>query len=291
MKKENKRGGKGFWIALVLALAALYVISTCFFIVDETQHAIVYQFGDPVQVINSSGLYLKLPDPLNSVMFFEKRLMVSESSLSEILTSDKKNLVIDYYVLWEITDPLSFSKKAIDTNGAKFRINDIVYSELRNDLGKYELAQIINPKRDEIHTSVTSSSKDKLSHYGINIIDVRVRRLNFPEQNKYHVFERMRSERSQMANLYRSEGEEQSLKIRSEADLEKTLILSNARRNASRIMALADEKAALIYNKAYGKDPQFYDFLKSMSVYSNVLSQGDKTVILSTDSEAFKHLG
>ena len=287
--KEIQKGISGLSLGISLLIIVI-ILSMCFFIVDETELAVVSQFGRPVKTVTEAGIYFTLPEPIQVVRKFDNRLVVSESSLSEILTSDKKNLVVDYIVMWRINDPLLFMQSVFDEQGAKYRIGDIVYSELRSQLGLFELGEIINQKRGFIHSKVTENSQEKLSTYGIEVIDVRIRRLNFPDQNKAHVFERMRSERERMANKYRSEGEEEALKIRAEAEKNKVLILSDAQRNASILMGQADAEAARIYAKIYEIDTEFYQFVRTLQAYKQVIPSGGKTLILSSDSEMFKYL-
>jgi len=272
------------------AIAAAFIISMCFFVVDENEQAVVSQFGRPVKTVTEPGLYFKLPEPVQVVRRFDVRAMTSESALSEVLTSDKKNLVADYYVVWRIDDPLLFMQTVVDEQGAKYRIGDIVYSEIRSQLGLYELASIINADRDAIHGKVTEESGKKLSKYGISVLDVRIRRLNFPDQNKNSVFSRMRSERTRMANQYRSEGEEEALRIRAETDKERELILSKARYNATVIRGLADANAAKIYANVYEVDPEFYEFIRTMQAYQKIIPSGRNTLIVSSDSKLFKYL-
>jgi len=289
MKGKDNMAGRALTI-IALAAVAAFLFSMCFFMVDETEYAVVSQFGNPIWTIEEPGLYMKMPDPVHVVSRFDHRLLVAESTESEILTADKKNLVIDYYVVWRISDPLKFMQTVFDEQGARFRIGDIVYSEIRSQLGLHEISRIISVKRDSIHAEVTATSREKLSKYGIEVLDVRIRRLNFPDQNKYHVYERMRSERSRMANKYRSEGEEEAMTIRAEADRLASQILSEAARNATMIMGASDAEAAVIYGQAYESDPEFYSFVRSMQAYGKIFSQGDKTLILSRDEPPLDRL-
>ncbi|MBU0761824.1 MAG: protease modulator HflC, partial [Candidatus Altiarchaeota archaeon] len=241
--KKARWEGLGKPAALLAVVTVLFLFSMVFVIVDETENVVVTQFGKPVLVITDPGLYFKLPEPFQTVKRFDKRLVISESQEAEVLTSDKKNLVMDYYVVWAISDPLKFMQTVVNEDGAKFRISDIVYSELRRHVGLHDFKDIINYKRDEINSEVIKSSNDKVINYGILISDVKIRRMNFPTQNLGHVYDRMRSERSKIANQYRSEGEEESLKIKAETDKTKNLILSEASKNASILKGEGDAEA------------------------------------------------
>lgn len=289
---EGKAGGgrinKTTWILVVLVIA--FVIRLMFFVVDETEQAVVLQFGKPVRIIREPGLHMKLPEPVQVVKKLDDRVIVSESTQSEILTSDKKNLVIDYFVVWRITDPLTFIQTVGNEEGANYRISDIIYSEMRRQLGLNELLDIISVKRDEINSLVTEESNSKVSGLGISVVDVRIRRINFPEQNKYHVYERMRSERLTIAKMYRSEGDEEATKIRAETDKLRSVLLSSAYYNASVIRGEGDAEAARIYGSVYELDPEFYRFTRSLEAYKKTLPAGGNTLILSSDSELFKYL-
>lgn len=291
--KEGKTKKKRFEKPTIVfgIILLLFVANLMFFIVDETEQAVLTQFGKPVKTIKESGLYIKLPEPLQVVKKFDDRLIISESAPSEILTSDKKNLLIDYYVVWRIDDPLLFLQTVGGWEGANYRISDIVYSELRRQLGLNELLDIIYIQRDGINEGITSTSNEKVKGYGMSIVDVRIRRINFPDQNKIHVYDRMRAERAKMANRYRSEGEEEAIKIRAETDKEKSMMLSLAYHNASVIKGEGDAKAARIYGDIYKVDPEFYRFVRTLEAYKKTLPSEKNTLILSTESELFKYLG
>jgi len=292
MKKDKTK--KGLFDRSTLALGlivVLFILNLMFFVVDETEQAVVTQFGEPVKTIKEPGLYVKLPEPIQVVKKFDDRLIASESAPSEILTSDKKNLVIDYYVVWKIDDPLLFLQTVGGVEGANYRTSDIVYSELRRQLGLKELLDIIYVTRDDINRGVTSVSDEKVSKYGLSIVDVRIRRINFPDQNKIHVYERMRAERSKMANRYRSEGEEEATKIMAETDKARSMLLSGAAQNASIIKGEGDAEAARIYGEMYQVDPEFYRFVRTLESYRKTLPSGKNTLILSTDSELLQFLG
>jgi membrane protease subunit HflC len=286
----SKRGFVGKSALAAALLIVLFILSMMFFIVDETENVVITQFGRPVRIIKEPGLYFKLPEPIQTVRRLDDRLIVSESSESEVLTSDKKNLVIDYYVVWRIEEPLKFIQTVVNEEGANYRISDIVYSELRRQLGLYEFKDVISVERDEVNKRVVEASDLKIREYGMRIIDVKIRRMNFPYQNLAHVYERMRSERSMMANRYRSEGEENALRIRAETDRLKTVILSEAYNNASIIKGDGDAEATKIYGQIYEVDPEFYQFVRTLEAYKKILPTGKNVLILSSDSELFKYL-
>ena len=202
-------------IPAILVLVALFLISATFQ-VDETNQAVITQMGKPVRTVQEPGLYFKIPYPIQDVNRFEDRLLVYDSAPTEIITQDKKNLVIDNYALWRIINPLKFMQAVNDENGAQSRLDDIIYSMLRVELGKYDLHDIVATSREEIMETVTRMCNDKALDYGIEVLDVRIKRADLPEENEKHVFDRMRAERQRIANQYRSEGEEEAVKIRAQ---------------------------------------------------------------------------
>jgi len=251
---------------------------------------VVTQFGRPLRSITEPGLYFKLPDPIQVVKKFDRRIIVSESALSEVLTSDKKNLVVDYYVAWRIVDPLLFLQSVVNEQGARYRMVDIVYSNLRLQIGLHELSEVISKSRDNVNGRVLEGSRDQMSQYGIELLDVKIRRVDFPEQNKRHVYERMRAERTKMANLYRSEGKEEATKIQADADRNRTMILSSAFEKSSIIKGEGDAEAARVYARILSVDPEFYGFVRTLEAYKKIFNSKDKTLVLNADSELFRVL-
>jgi membrane protease subunit HflC len=276
---------------VVLALA----LNSMLFQVDETECAIVTHFGRPVRVVSQAGLNWKLPGPVQSVLRLDKRFQLYDPRPSEYLTGDKKNLVVDAYVCWRVVDPSRFYQTVRDKLGAEVRLNDLVSSELGAALGSYALSDLISVEEDgtrtaEIMERVTTNCRDVAGQeLGIDVSDVKLKRINFPEQNKQSVFDRMRAERARIAKQYRAEGQEEALKVRAEADTERAKILSEAYKEAEKTKGLADAEAIRIYAAAHGKDPEFYRFLRTLESYRAFLS--DKTtVVLSSDSELLELL-
>jgi membrane protease subunit HflC len=276
--------------ALVLVLILLKVT---FFAVDETEFVIVTQFGRPVRTIAEPGLHAKLPYQTN--MTLDKRLMVYNPRPSEFLTKDKKNLVIDNYVSWRIQDPNKFVQSVWDTTGAEMRLHDIVWAALSASLGNVDLSALVSTEPEKLRTDalmddVTAQcNRWAQQQYGIEIVDVRIKRLNLPEQNKQSVFARMRAERERIARQYRAEGDGEALRIRAEADREREQILSEAYREAERIKGDGDAQSTRVYADAYKRDPEFYKLTRTLEAYKKVLDE-KTAVILSSDSELFKLL-
>ncbi len=281
MKKAESLG-------LIVALVAVMVVSLSVYTVDQTKQAIVIQLGKPVGGVSVPGLHFKIPF-IQRVVFFESRILVYDAPPAEILTKDKKNLVVDNYTKWKIVDPLKFYKTVKSEMGAQSRLDDIVYAQLRVELGKHDLVDIVSITRDEVMKIVSDKSDSHASGYGIKVIDVRVKRADLPEQNEKHVFDRMRAERERQAKQYRSEGEEESVKITAKADMERTIILAKAYREAEKNKGEGDAQAVKIYADAYKQDPEFFEFTRSLEAYKKTLKE-DTTLVISPDVKFFKYI-
>ncbi|MCZ6700481.1 MAG: protease modulator HflC, partial [bacterium] len=210
-------GGMRMGVIIVALLGAAFTLFSSLFTVSEIQQGVVTQLGKPVRVVKNPGLHFKLPF-LQQVIFFDNRLLDYDSAPTEVVTKDKKALVVDNYSRWRIKDPLLMLQTVQNENGAQARLDDIIYSELRLELGLHSLIEIVASKRKEIFSKVTASSNEKAKEYGIEIIDVRVKRADLPPENEKAVYGRMRAERQRSARQYRSEGKEEALKIRSKTD-------------------------------------------------------------------------
>ena len=254
-------------LIVILIIIAVVVITRPWYILDETEQAVILQLGKPVATIKESGLHLKLPYPLQVVYKFDKRLLEYDSPPEEVITEDKKTLVIDHYVRWRIVDPLLFLQTVVSEARAMVRIDDIAYSELRTEIGKVELIDVVSKDRGQIMGKVTAKTNLKAQDFGVEVVDVRIKRADLPPQNEEAVFQRMQTEREQQARQYRSEGEEEATKIQAAADREKALILAEARREAQIIRGEGEAEALKIYAEAYNQDPEFFAFLRTMEVY------------------------
>jgi len=276
-------------IIIVGTLIVIFIIlNLSLFTVDEKQQAIILQFGEPIRTIQEPGLNAKIPF-IQTVSYFDDRLLEYDVAPTEIVTRDKKNLVIDNYARWRISDPLQFMKAVRDENGAQLRLRDIVYSELRVELGRYDLIDIVSVKRDTIMEEITKRCDEKSQKYGISIVDVRIKRADLPVENERAVFLRMRAERIRQANQYRSEGAEEALKIRALTDKEKVIILADAYKIAETNRGEGDARAIKIYADAFQKDPTFYRFMRTLEAYKKTLNN-NTTIVLSTESEFFRLL-
>lgn len=262
---------------------------TSIFIVDETEQVVILQFGKPVRIITEPGLHIKVPFPIQEKNVFDNRLLEYDSPPEEILSKDKKSLIVDNYVRWKIVDPLQFLKTVQAIPTALSRMDDIVYSELRRELGTHDMVEIITENREELMEKVTVASNQATQDYGIEVVDVRIRRVDLPSQNEESIYARMDAERKRQANKFRSEGEEEAQKIRATTDRDKTIILADAYKQAERIRGEGDAKAVEVYADAYSADPKFYEFVRTLDAYKKIID--DKTMlVLPSDSRLFKLL-
>jgi len=276
---------------LILVAAAIVVIGLLLslYTVDEIEQVVVLQFGKPVRVVQEPGLHGKLPYPFQEALVFEDRLLQYDVEPNEIITEDKKSLIIDNYANWKIVSPLTFLQTVRTEAAAQARLDEIIYSELREEMGKHALNEIVTDAREKIMRTVADAANDKSHEYGIEVIDVRIKRADLPEENEQAVFNRMRAERKRQANRYRSEGEEQSTIIRSQTDRQRAVILSEARRKAEQIRGEGDAAAIRIYADAFTRDEAFFEFTRTLDAYKITL-RDSTTIILGSDSEFLQYL-
>ena len=266
-------------------LIAILGLSTVF-TVDETRQVVILQFGEPVRIIKMPGLHFKLPAPLQVAQHFDNRLLEYDVSPEEILSKDKKSLIVDNYVRWRIIDPLLFLQTVQTESIAKTRIDDIVYSELRRELGTHNMSEIITENRELIMETVTKQSATATKPYGIEVVDVRLKRVDLPQNNEQSIYRRMQAERKRQANKFRSEGEEESQKIKALTDKDKTIILANAYKEAEEVKGEGEAKSVDIYARAFSKDPDFYEFYRTLETYKIILDK-KTTLVLPTNSKLF----
>jgi len=280
-----RKKGTIFIMALfIIALAG----SLSLFTVDQTQQAIVIMLGKPLEGVYGSGLHFKIPF-VQQVVKFEKRILVYDAAPTEILTKDKKNLVVDNYTKWKIVAPLKFFKTVKSVLGAQSRLDDIVYAHLRVELGQHNLSDVVSTTRSDIMSLVTKKSDARSRDYGIEVIDVRIKRADLPEQNEKHVFDRMKAERERQARQYRSEGKEESQKITAKADMERSIILAKANKEAETTKGEGDARSVKIYADAYQKDLSFFEFTRTLEAYKRSLKEGT-TLLISPDAEFLKYM-
>lgn len=281
-------------LIIVLVVIGFLAVTLMLFQVDATEAAIITQFGQPVRVITEPGLYAKLPDPIQSVVRINKQLQVYNLPQTEFLTADKKNIVLEAYATWQVTDPLAFLKTVRDPIGAQTRLADVVASELGAALGQVELRQLVTVEAEQLRLpemlgTVTSSTAGRTGDFGFAVTDVRLKTLTFPGANLTSVYQRMRAEREAIARQFRSEGTEQAAGIRAAADAERAQILADAEQEAANIRGQADAESIAIYAAAFGEDLEFYQFLRTLESYQMFIDE-NTTLILPADSELLQYL-
>jgi modulator of FtsH protease HflC len=274
-------------LAILLILCVLGIAQSAF-IVKQTEKAIVLQLGKPKAGPLGPGLHFKLPFVQN-VIYFDSRLLEYDARPAEILTKDKKNMVVDNYSKWRITDPLQFYRTVTSIPRAQARLDDIIYAELRVALGGYTLIEIISSDRNAIMKEVTDKSNSLVSAYGIEINDVRIKRTDLPAENARAIYGRMRAERERMAKQYRSEGNEAAARITAQADKERAITLADADLKAEILRGKGDAIATKTYADSFGKAPKFYEFKKSLDAYEAAFKSKTR-IIMSQDNPFLKYM-
>lgn len=273
----------------VVLLGVLLILgSQTLFTVGEWEQALIIQLGEFRRVIREPGLHWKTPF-LQQVSKLERRILASDAEPAEYLTVDKKRVVVNHVTRWRITDPLQFFITVRDEAGARARLDDIVFSELRQEMASREFAEIIAAQREPVMEAVAARTAEKAKQFGIDVVDVRVKRADLPGEVQASVFARMVAERERIAKRYRSEGAEESAKIKAETDKEKTIILAKAYEESQRRRGEGDALATRIYAASFGQDPEFYGFVRSLEAYEKFLG-AKSTVVLSPDSRLLRYL-
>lgn len=275
------------FVGAVIVLIIAYNLFT--FTVDETQKAAVLRFGEIVRIVEEPGLHFKIPF-VQSITYLEDRVISYDIQPLDVYTSDQERLSIDNYAIWRVGDPQTF----VESTGGRLlsaqdKIDVIVFSDLRDILAEHTYGEIISEARREYLEEVTELSRVKLAEFGIELIDVRIKRADLPTEIEQAVFERMRSERARMAAELRAEGEERAKEIRSTADKDVDILLADARKEAERVRGEGDAKALEIYAEAYNQNPEFYRFWRTLESYKTALNGGTR-LVLSTDSEYLEFL-
>jgi membrane protease subunit HflC len=277
------------WLGIVAVLvAAIALWNVAFFTVPVWMQAVVLQLGEPVRTVREPGLYMKIPF-IQTVLYFDKRLLEYDASAKELLTRDKQQLVVDNYTRWKIVDPLKFYQAVRDEGGAQSRLDDIIYSNLRENFGRQTLLEILSTRREALMQEVTRKSDQKTRDYGIEVIDVRIKRADLPEKNEQNVFGRMRTERERLAKKYRAEGDEEARKITSGSDKDALVLLAEAKRESEVTRGQGDAEAVKIYADAYGRDVEFFKLVRTLDAYRKALPD-TTSVVMSPDAEFLRFL-
>ncbi|TFW10596.1 protease modulator HflC [Oxalobacteraceae bacterium OM1] len=275
-------------IAVVIALAILF---STLFVVDQRQYAIVFALGEVKQVIKEPGLHFKLPPPFQNVLFLDKRILTLDTPEADrFITAEKKNILVDAYVKWHIVDPrLYFVSFGGDERRAQDRMSQIVKAALNDEITKRTVREVISGERGKVMNAIRMKVADEARQIGVEIIDVRLKRVDYVEQINNSVYERMKAERARVANELRSTGAAESEKIRADADRQRTVILAEAYRDAENIRGDGDAKASQIYAQAFGQNPEFFKFYRSLEAYRASFKNRSDVLVVDPASEFFKY--
>ncbi len=280
----------GIWVSSLLLLLAL--ASSMLFVVDQRQFGVVYALGQIKEVITEPGLNIKLPPPLQNVTYIDKRLLTLDSPDTEpMLTAEKQRVVIDWYVRWRITDPLAYIRNVgLDEKAGANQLNRVVRNAFQEEINKRTVKELLSLSRDALMNDVKSEVLDKVrgaKPWGVDVVDVRITRVDYVDAITESVYRRMEAERKRVANELRSTGGAEGEKIRADADRQREVTIANAYRDAQKIKGQGDSQAARIYNESFGRDPQFAQFYRSLDAYKASFSKKSDVMVLDPSSSDF----
>ena len=275
---------------LPVVVVAGFAIYLSLFVVKEINQAIVLQFGDPKKVIVEPGLQFKIPF-IQNVVFLDRRILNLDAPPEEVIASDQKRLIVDAYARFKIVDPLKFYISVGDERVARSRLSTIINSRIRSVLGKQSLATLLSEDRTKQMAIIQEGVNTEAQNFGIEIIDVRIKRADLPQANSEAIYKRMQTEREREAKEFRAKGAEMAVTITSTADKEVTVLLANAKKQSEIMKGEGDGQRNKIFANAFGKDPEFFAFYRAMQAYEKALIGGDTSLILSPDSDFFKFFG
>lgn len=281
---------RAVWLAGLLVAAVIFLSGI--FVVDQRQYAIVFALGEVKNVIDEPGFHIKLPAPFQNVVFLDKRILSSETHEPDrIITAEKMNILVDWYVKWRIVDPrLYYVSFGADEQRTQDRLAQIVKASLNDEITKRTLRQVIAGDRESLMAAIKKKMSDEARQIGIQIVDIRIKRLDYVEQVNNSVYERMKSERTRVANELRSTGAAESEKIQADADRQRTVILAEAYREAEKIRGQGDAKASRIYAQAFGQNPDFYRFYRSLEAYRASFNSKKDVIVVDPSSEFFRYM-
>ncbi len=277
------------WMGVIAAAVIILGLAGSIYIVPQTQQAILFQFREVVSVTNEPGMHLKVP-LIQTVEYFDKRVLAVDAPSQEIMLAEQKPLEVDAFARYRIVDPLLFFQRLGNERVAGDRLGSLLNASMRSVLGTVKTAVMLSPERVAVMAKIRNQLNAEAKDFGIEIVDVRIRRTDLPQKTGDAVFSRMRSQREQEAAQLRANGQQEALQTTSEADRQATVIVAEARGQAERIKGEGDRKSLQLMADATGKDPQFFAFWRSMSAYRESLKPGNTTYILSPDNEFFRYL-
>ena len=276
-------------ITLALLAVLLFGAYSAAFMVNQTQQALVLQFGEPKRTIQEPGLKFKLPFIQEAVYYERRVLSLIPQDAEEVILADQKRLQVDAYARYRIEDPLLFFQTVRNEIGARARLESIIDSSVRRVLGRETLASILTGERESINGSIRDEVNQSVASLGIQIIDVRLRRADYPEATSQNIFNRMKSEREREAKEFRATGEEEAQKIRADAEKTRTVIVAEAKRQAQEVRGEGDSNAIRIYAESFGRDPEFFSFYRSMEAYRKAIGESGTSMVLSPNSSFFRY--
>ena len=281
---------KGVKFIIPAILLVGVVIFQSLFIVQEISQAIVLQFGDPKKIVTKAGLNFKLPF-IQNVVYLDKRILNLDNDPEEVIAADQKRLIVDAFARFKIVDPLKFYISVGNERVARSRLSTIINSRIRGVLGTQELATLLSTDRARQMQIIQSQVNEEAKNFGINIVDVRIKRADLPPANSEAIYKRMQTEREREAKEFRAQGAEIAQKIRSTADKDVTVILAQANKKSEIMKGEGDGQRNKIFADAFGRDPQFFAFYRAMQAYEKALIGGETSLVLSPDSDFFKFFG
>ena len=267
----------------------LFGIFSSFFTVNQTQQALVLQFGEPKRIIQDPGLAFKLPFIQDAIFYESRVLSLIPQDAEEVILADQKRIQIDAYARYRIEDPLLFFQTVRNELGARARLESIIDSSVRRVLGSETLASILTGERENINGSIRDEVNASVDSLGIEIIDVRLRRADYPESTSQNIFNRMKSEREREAKEFRATGDEEAQKIRADAEKTRTVIVAEAKREAQEVRGQGDSNAIRVYADSFGQDPEFFSFYRSMEAYRKSIGESGTSMVLSPNSSFFRY--
>ena len=275
-------------ISIGFAALLIFTMMSALFTVNQTQQALVLQFGEPKRIIQDPGLAIKMPF-IQDVEYYEKRVLsLIPQDAEEVILADQKRILVDAFARFRIANPLLFYQTVRNEFGARARLESIIDSSVRRVLGSETLASILTGKRNEINNNIRDEVEQSVTSLGIEIIDVRLRRADYPESTSQNIFNRMKSEREREAKEFRATGEEEAQKIRADAEKTRTVIVAEAAREAQENRGRGDSEAIDIYAESFGQDSEFFSFYRSMEAYQKSIGESQTSMVLAPDSEFFK---
>jgi len=280
-----------FATILITGFIALMLLSSTVFVVDQRKYAIVFALGEVKQVISEPGLHFKLPPPFQNVVYLDKRIQTLDPKEADrFITAEKMNILVDAFVKWKVTDPrLYFVSFGGDEVRSGDRMQQIVKAALNDEITKRTVREVISGQRGKVMESIRSKVVDEAKQIGVEIVDVRLKRVDYVEQINNSVYERMKAERARVANEARSTGAAESEQVRADADKQRTVILAEAYREAEKIKGEGDAKASQIYAEAFGRNPEFYKFYRSLEAYRASFKSKADVMLVDPQSDFFKY--